>query len=146
MKWTTVIILTLLLAAGCGGGGGGDAADGDADHPLVQAAAKNLPEGDPQRGASVYETCAACHLLEPSPDEPAFAPHLQGIIGREVAADGNYAYTEAMAGMQGVWTEERLAAYLHAPEEYVPGTEMIQALPDWQDVADVIAYLRAQQP
>ena len=155
------LLALLFLAAGCGGGDGGAAADAgdaavsqargavqqaaDASDPLVQQARQNLPAGDAGRGARVYETCAACHALEPTPDEPYFGPHLQGIIGREVAVDDRFGYTDAMKELGGVWTEDRLAAYLHAPEQYVPGTEMVQALPDWQDVADVIAYLKAQQ-
>jgi cytochrome c len=93
----------------------------------------------------VYETCASCHALQPDPDEVYFGPHLRGIIGREVAADPDFQYSEAMLAYGGTWTEERLAAYLRAPEEAIPGTEMIQALPEPQDVADVIAYLRAVQ-
>jgi len=158
------LLALLFLAAGCGGGDGGDGGDAadragdavsqarnaaqqatDASDPLVQEARQNLPAGDAERGARVYETCAACHALNPTPEEPYFGPHLEGIMGREVAADDRFGYTDAMKELGGVWTEGRLAAYLHAPEQYVPGTEMVQALPDWQDVADVIAYLRAQQ-
>jgi cytochrome c len=120
------VLLCVLLTAvltGCGGG----------------------PKGDPQRGAMVFETCAACHALNPDPDEIYFGPHLRGIIGREVAADPDFDYSDAMLAYGGTWTEERLAAYLRAPEEAVPGTDMIQALPEPQDVLDVIAYLRMVQ-
>jgi cytochrome c len=120
------ILLCVLLAAVSAGCGGGSA-------------------GDPQRGAMVYETCASCHALQPDPDEVYFGPHLRGIIGREVAADPDFQYSEAMLAYGGTWTVERLAAYLRAPEEAIPGTEMIQALPEPQDVADVIAYLRSVQ-
>ena len=120
-----ILLCVLLVAASAGCGGG--------------------PAGDPQRGAMVYETCASCHALQPDPDEVYFGPHLLDIIGREVAADPDFQYSEAMLAYGGTWTVERLAAYLRAPEEAIPGTEMIQALPEPQDVADVIAYLRAVQ-
>jgi cytochrome c len=122
----TIILLCVLFTAvlaGCGGG----------------------PAGDPERGAVVFETCAACHALNPDPDEIYFGPHLRGIIGREVAADPDFEYTDAMLAYGGKWTEDRLAAFLRAPEEVIPGTEMYQALPEPQDVQDVIAYLRAVQ-
>jgi cytochrome c len=125
---TALVLLTsaaamLVPLGGCGGG----------------------PQGDPRRGAMVYETCASCHALNPQPDEIYFGPHLQGIIGREVAADPEFDYSDAMLEYGGVWTEERLAAYLRAPEEAIPGTDMVQALPRPQDVADVIAYLKSVQ-
>jgi cytochrome c len=120
------ILMCVMLAAvsaGCGGG----------------------PAGDPQRGAMVYETCASCHALQPEPGEVYFGPHLRGIIGREVAGDPDFGYSDAMLAYGGTWTEERLAAYLRAPEKAIPGTDMIQALPEPQDVLDVIAYLRVVQ-
>jgi len=139
-----LIALAILAAAGCGGGGGGDGDAGGANGDGTEALA-GFPSGDPARGKVVYETCAACHSLVADPGEVYFGPHLAGIVGREVAADPDFAYSDALRQYGGAWTPERLAAYLQAPEEAVPGTEMVQALPEPQDVADVIAYLRQVQ-
>lgn len=98
--------------------------------------------GDAERGAMVFETCASCHALEHDPNEPYFGPHLVDLFGRPVAADANYDYSAAIRDLGGTWTEPRLAEYLKAPTVYAPGTTMVQALPDEQDVADVIAYMR----
>jgi len=99
-------------------------------------------KGDPERGAMVFETCASCHALVHDANEPYFGPHLVGLFGRPVAADPNYDYSQAIESLGGEWTETRLAEYLKAPTVYAPGTTMVQALPDPQDVADVMAYMR----
>lgn len=102
---------------------------------------ESAPVGDAERGAMVFETCASCHALEANPAEPYFGPHLADLFGRPLAADPGFQYTEALRAQGGVWTPARLADYLEAPRDFAPGTTMVQALPDPQDVADVLAYL-----
>ena len=143
----------LAMLAGCGGGGGSEArehavpaAEGGAGaSDAADEAERVVLAGNPERGAMVFETCAACHALHADPEEIYFGPPLAGIIDADVAADPEFAYSDAMRAFGGQWTEERLAAYLRAPEEVMPGTEMFQALPDSQDVWDVIAYLRTTE-
>ena len=48
-----------------------------------------------------------------------------------------------MKGKGGDWNWENLATYLHDPRNAVPGNKMAFAgLPDDNDLADMLAYLR----
>ena len=97
------------------------------------------------RGAKVFQTCAACHTLRADADEPYFGPHLVGIFGRRPAADPGYGYSKALRALDDEWTWDRLAEFLRRPRSFVPGTTMVQALPDSQKVVDVLTYMRAVQ-
>jgi cytochrome c2 len=71
---------------------------------------------------SLYRTCAGCHAARQ--DDARIAPSLRGIVGRSVAADREFDYSAAMLAMGGVWTRERLDAFLTNPDAFVPGTSM----------------------
>ncbi len=146
-----VSILVALLLAACGGGetdeagsDAGRASDAGTKNETATAWVSAF-DGDAERGARVYETCASCHALTENPQEPYFGPHLAEIFGRPIAADPNYAYSAALQQLEGTWTRDRLAEYLLAPRSFAPGTTMVQALPDSQKVADVLAYMRSVQ-
>ena len=144
---TRLLHCVLVLLVGCGASSSeteGQEDTGAGGGPAGRAATEELRPADPERGAMVYETCASCHALEADAPEPYFGPHLADLFGRPLAADPNYDYSEALRTRGGVWTEERLAAYLSAPRDFAPGTTMVQALPDTQDVVDVIAYLKRE--
>lgn len=134
------LALVFVLLVGCGGG---DQPAPDAESRDGSGSSDLLP-ADAERGAMVYETCASCHALVADPEEPYFGPHLADLFGRPLAADPNYDYSPALRARGGTWNEQRLAAYLSAPRDFVPGTTMVQALPDTQDVIDVIAYLKRE--
>jgi cytochrome c len=79
-------------------------------------------EPDLRDGRKAVRTCVACHHF--TRDVQKFGPPLVDVIGRPVAADKTYAYSPALKALGGVWTEERLAAFLNNPNEYTPGTTM----------------------
>jgi cytochrome c len=47
-----------------------------------------------------------------------------------------------MKSSQTVWGEQNLDQFLAAPGTFLPGTTMTVSLPQAQDRADLIAYLR----
>jgi cytochrome c len=102
-------------------------------------------EGDAAKGEKVFVKCKACHENEKGVNK--VGPTLKGVVGRKVASVPDYKYSEAMAakGAEGaVWDEATLAAYLPDPKAFVPKTKMAFAgLKKPEDVADVIAYLKA---
>jgi cytochrome c len=114
--------------------------------PRDAAAAASLPArlaaADPAHGASLFRRCAACHTLsEGAPDTDG--PNLHAVVGNPVAQRRpRFAYTAALTAVGGIWTPDRLDAWLTNPRSFAPGTSMTFAgLPDAQDRADVIEYL-----
>jgi len=94
---------------------------------------------DAGKGERVWGKCRACHKLDGS---NGTGPHLDGVVGREIAAVGDFGYSNAMAEFGGAWTPAELDAFLEDPKGYMPGTKMSFAgLRDIEDRANLIAYL-----
>jgi cytochrome c len=77
-------------------------------------------------GERAYQKCFACHSLE-GPDPTTQGPSLKGLVGRAVAAEPDFAYSEAMrahAAREPRWTRAALDAFLADPQALVPGNEM----------------------
>lgn len=94
-----------------------------------------------ERGAQVFRACAACHTLTPADGNRA-GPTLHGVFGRRIATAPGYAYSDALKGMDIVWSKETVAKLFElGPNAYTPGTKMPeqtigaaedrQALVDW---------------
>lgn len=115
------------------------------------AAAGNTAGGpgtaDAARGAEVFRTCAACHSVgRGGPDVDG--PNLYGVVDAPVAARRpRYGYTQALRDVGGVWSAQRLDAWLKDPAAFAPGTAMgFAGLADARDRAAVIAFLATQGP
>jgi cytochrome c len=113
---------------------------------MVLHAAGAFAAGDPERGAVVFQKCYACHSVVPG-ETGLTGPNLAGVVGRRIASAPGFDYSPALAALAeqgaGVWTEAAMDAFIRAPEELVPGTEMtFVGLPDAGERADVIAFLR----
>jgi len=94
---------------------------------------------DAAKGERVWGKCRACHKLDGG---NGTGPHLDGVVGRAIAAVGEFGYSSAMAEHGGDWTPEALNAFLENPKGWMPGTKMSFAgLPDVEDRANLIAYL-----
>ncbi|MCA3572470.1 MAG: cytochrome c family protein [Aestuariivirga sp.] len=104
-----------------------------------------LAEGDAAKGEKVFAKCKACHENEKGVNK--VGPTLKGVVGRKAASVEGYKYSEAMLakGAEGVvWDEATLGVYLVDPKTFVPKTKMaFVGLKKPEDVADVIAYLKA---
>lgn len=103
--------------------------------------------GDATKGAKVYKKCVSCHMIGEKAKNRV-GPHLNGIIGREIAALQDYKYSKAMVAYgetAKIWSEDNLAAYLANPRKAVKGTRMaFVGLRKEKDVANVIAYLKQE--
>ncbi|MGG7565727.1 c-type cytochrome [Rhodovulum sp. DZ06] len=105
--------------------------------------AELLAAADPGKGARVFNKCKACHKLDGS---DGTGPHLNGVVGRDIAASAGFGYSGALSGMEGDWTPEELSAFLEKPSAYAPGTAMSFAgLKSAEQRADLIAYLATQE-
>lgn len=103
---------------------------------MAQPAA--APAADPGRAA--FGPCRACHAIEKGVNR--LGPSMFGIVGRRVASEPSYDFSPAMKAHGGVWTRERLDAYLADPRGVVPGSKMSYAgLKDPVRRAALIDYL-----
>lgn len=95
-------------------------------------------------GERAFSKCRACHKLDGS---DGVGPHLNGIVDKEKAASGGFAYSAVLAGMAGdSWTPENLDAFLLNPRGYAPGTKMSFAgLPNPAERANLIAWLATSE-
>jgi len=106
---------------------------------LLLVANSALAGGDAERGQSLYQSrCASCHSIEYNGVGPAH----QGMYGRKAGSAPDYRYSEAMQSATVVWRDTTLDKWLAAPEQLVPGQKMGFMVPDAQDRADLIAYLK----
>jgi cytochrome c len=63
-------------------------------------------------------------------------------VNRPVASDPRYPYSQALRDLGGVWTRERLDAFLTDSSAFAPGTSMASiAIPDSVSRKAVIDYL-----
>ncbi len=132
-----------LLLAGCGGG--------DADRAgRLRSAGPNpglaalLRVADVGAGRRAFGQCAACHTIGAGGQALA-GPNLHGIIGRAVASNPRFGYTQALIDHGGRWDAARMDAWLAAPMQVVPGTRMAFAgVRDPMERADLIAYLQSE--
>jgi len=95
------------------------------------------------RGAEVFRACAVCHSL--TPDDGARAgPTLHGIFGRRIGTAEGYEYSQALRGLDIVWTAETVSELFEfGPEAYTPGSRMPeQRIPAEGDRQALIEFLQ----
>jgi cytochrome c2 len=94
------------------------------------------------RGELLFAQCIGCHKLEDG-NVQAMGPNLKGVFQRRIAGARDYAYSEALKGISGKWTEEKLDAFLGNPQRFAPGTLMqSEEILDSAERADLIEYLK----
>jgi cytochrome c len=77
-----------------------------------------------ERGAELFQACAACHTLTPDGGNRA-GPTLHGIFGRPIATAPGYNYSEGLKRLDIVWNAETIAKLFEiGPAQYTPGTKM----------------------
>jgi cytochrome c len=108
--------------------------------PLVDLGTA-LAQADPAKGQQSARVCMSCHTFDQGGQDRT-GPGLWGVVGRNVASHGAFAYSNALKAQTGEWTYERLDHYLTNPAKAVPGNKMAFAgLRKQQDRANLIAYL-----
>lgn len=94
--------------------------------------------GNAVRGQTLYKGCADCHSI----NENGVGPMHKGVVGRKAGSVAGYDYSPDLKNSGIVWTEENLDKWLTGPQAMVPETKMFFDVPDAQDRADIIAYLK----
>jgi len=124
------------------------ATDTDAGETEMAAEAVTFElTGDAKKGERVFKKCKACHAVGEGAENKV-GPALNGILGRTIAADEDFGYSDVLTAMGAegtTWTPEELAAFLTKPREYAKGTKMTFAgLRKEKDRDNVIAFLGLQ--
>jgi len=113
----------------------------------LSASVPAFAAGDPVHGQVVFRgTCGVCHLALPHVARADAAthigPNLYGVVGRQSGTLPGFHFSAAMHGANIVWTYDKLRAYAHAPQTYIPNVRMaFPGLPNQKDADDVAAYL-----
>jgi len=104
----------------------------DSDHVVVLK---------PAAAPSAYERCSGCH--EASGGIKAFGPSLRSVVDRRIASEFEYPYSQALKQMQGVWSEDKLDAFIRSPSTFAPGTKMnFPGVEDREEREAIIRFLR----
>lgn len=97
-----------------------------------------------ESGAKGARKCAACHTYDRG-GANRIGPNLWNIVGADIGAKDGFAYSPAMANLEGNWTFAALDAFLAKPKAFSPGTKMSFAgVRKAAARADIIAFLRSQ--
>ncbi|MEO1206750.1 MAG: cytochrome c family protein [Pseudomonadota bacterium] len=95
----------------------------------------------PDAGSKVFNGCKACHSNNEGGANKV-GPALWGVVGRDKGSVDGFRYSGKLQEMEGDWTLENLAGFLHNPKEYAPGTKMVyRGVKDDKKLADLLAYL-----
>ncbi len=90
--------------------------------------------------------CKACHQFEPD-GVAVVGPPLWGIAQRDIASAKGFNYSDALKKLDGKWDANTLDAFLFAPSEYAPGTNMVfPGIKDPGARAAIIAWLATKNP
>ncbi len=102
-------------------------------------------DADAAHGEAIFkQTCGVCHSTQIGVNQ--IGPSLFGVVGRPVAVLPDYVYSDKLKSVRqdwGTWDDTTLDSYLLNPRLMLHGVKMaFKGLPQAQDRADVIAYLR----
>lgn len=102
-----------------------------------------IADAKPENGKKAFGVCLGCHTADAAAGNKA-GPNLWNVVNRKLGGREDYkGYSDQLKAKGGEWSYEHLAAFLHAPKSYIPGTKMgFAGLTKPQELADVIAYMR----
>jgi cytochrome c len=96
-----------------------------------------------EEGEKSFSKCSSCHTVSKGGPNRV-GPNLWNIVGAKKAHLSDYNYSKALSSMEGEWTYENLAHFLHKPAKYVKGTKMSFAgIKKQEEISNIIAYLRS---
>ncbi len=110
-------------------------------HDLASAQDK-VWVGDALQGRRLYQAyCTRCHAV----DENKIGPAHRGVYGRLAGSAPGYDYSTGLTYADFVWNARTLDMWLKDPSAMVPWQQMDFQVPDPQERAHLIAYLKTLQ-
>ena len=102
-----------------------------------------LAKADAKKGQADAKICGTCHNFDKG-GAVKVGPDLWGVVGRPTASVPGFAYSDAVKGLGGDWTYEKLNNWIADPKAMAAGTKMAFAgEKDPQKRADILAYLQS---
>jgi len=97
-------------------------------------------------GRKQFLRCKACHALS-AEAPPLEGPHLEGIVGRQVASVAGFDYSAALRAESFIWDAVQLDTWLQGPQALAPEMCMpFMGLAKPEHRAALIEYLRQPEP
>lgn len=112
---------------------------------LTQRSFLTAPEKMTNGERQFARKCSICHSLTDDGVRRA-GPNLAGLFGRRAGTLPGYAYSDAVARADVVWTADTIDKLFDlGPEHYIPGTKMpMQRITKPADRADLIEFLQTR--
>lgn len=96
-------------------------------------------EGNAINGKVLFEKrCTGCHSLEKNKE----GPRLGGVYGRKAGSVPDFSYSDELKAAETTWDAGSLDKWLTNPDAVVPNTDMAFHVPNSQERADIIQFLR----
>jgi cytochrome c2 len=111
-------------------------------HAALEEIVSNLtlPSARESRLRTNLETCMQCHSLTVGDDDSG--PNLADAFDRTVASTTYAGYSESLRSLDSRWGHRELAAFLHDPSAFAPGTTMPPPNLTREDIDDLILVLQ----
>ena len=110
---------------------------------IAMPLAADMPQGDAKRGQLKFGACRTCHYPEKAVGHNN-GPSLWNIFNLKAGSQPGFDYySDALKNADFVWTPALMNVWLADPQKFLPGNMMMSlGIPDAQDRADVIEYLK----
>ena len=83
-----------------------------------------LASADPAAGEVVLQRqCKTCHTWNEG-GANGTGPNLYGVIAKDIASNDSFRYSNALSGVEGEWTYEKMNDWLANPGAFARGTSM----------------------
>jgi cytochrome c len=100
-----------------------------------------LATADSGKGKNVFLQCAVCHVSKPGA-KATIGPNLWNVVGRGIAVEPGFDYSDSLKQVGGDWNFERLNVYIFDPKLIAPQGRMpFPGIKSADERAHLIAYL-----
>jgi cytochrome c len=94
-------------------------------------------------GKEMFEKrCTGCHAL----DNEKTGPRLRGVFGRQAASVPTFPYSDSLKKSGVTWDSSSLDKWLTDPDGFVPDNDMAFRVPNKDERASIIEYLKVVSP